>query len=169
MHLKYFMQYLLNAHSNRPSTNRLRQKCPQNQQAQRVLHGVVQFPDTIDGLGDKPALPVQALKVLLLDGLLTNESHSEPRHNFADRFCIIDVVLLGLYVWLDEPRRHHPHRITHSARLYQSQSRIFWKKLIERDPNMREVASLNKIAEDGRLPTVRNDISSGSDSRYRGC
>jgi hypothetical protein len=47
---------------------------------------------------------MQALQVLLLHGLLGNEPHVRSRHCFADRFCIVGIVLLELYVRLDELR-----------------------------------------------------------------
>ena len=45
---------------------------------------------------------MQALKVLLLDRFLRNDSYIGPGYCFAVRFGIVGVILLGPDVWLDE-------------------------------------------------------------------
>jgi hypothetical protein len=63
-----------------------------------------QASDLVDELRPiryQPAVDtVQALQILLFDGFRRNETHVGPRHGFANRFRIVGIVLLGLYIRL---------------------------------------------------------------------
>lgn len=73
-----------------------------------------QTADLVDQLraaGDLPtAGAVKALQIVLLNRLPRNISHVRPGHGLADCFGIVGVVLLRLYIRLDELRRRKPHR-----------------------------------------------------------
>ena len=72
--------------------------------------------DELSAAANQPtAHAVKALKILLLDRLLRNESHVGPRYGLADRLGIVGIVLLRLHVRLDELRRHQTDRVTLAA------------------------------------------------------
>jgi hypothetical protein len=58
---------------------------------------------------------MEALQVLLLDRPLRNEAHVGPRNGLADRLGTLGVVLLRLYVRLDELWCHQPNCASQTA------------------------------------------------------
>src|SRR5438034_1638585 len=53
------------------------------------------------GADHTASYPVQRLQVLLLDGFTRHEAHVRTANGFADRLCVVRIILLRLQIRLD--------------------------------------------------------------------
>src|SRR5207249_1737939 len=61
------------------------------------------------GADHTASYPVQRLQVLLLDGFTRHEAHVRTANGFADRLCVVRIILLRLQIRLDELGSHQSH------------------------------------------------------------
>ena len=112
--------------------------------------------------GGKPAAySMQALKILLIEGLLAERTHVGSRHGFADRFRSSAPFFWDFTYGLDELWRHQPHRMVkpvQHTRPVNARSR--WLRCQPRTaPQFREKSASPSLRVSFRRSTARSTLS----------